>query len=143
VPVAPYCIEIKLKVYYFSPTAFIEYKTASVDYLSMPILDGTSALKMLFGENLRAIRISQKMPQLKLAVKAGVTHNFINDIERGRKGASFGTIAKLAAILGVDVYRFFLPVKDKPYNEEVFAGYPDHVEEFLKAVDDFKRHYIE
>jgi transcriptional regulator with XRE-family HTH domain len=109
----------------------------------MPPFDGTSALKTLFGENLRAIRLSRKMPQLKLAVKAGVTHNFINDIERGRKGASFETISKLAAILNVDIYRLFLPIKDESYDDEVYPGCPDHVKAFLKAVDNFKRHYIE
>ncbi|MDR2865162.1 MAG: helix-turn-helix domain-containing protein [Spirochaetaceae bacterium] len=107
----------------------------------MPVMNSTDALKMLFGENLRTIRVSSKFSQLKLAMKANLTPNFINDIEQGRKGASFGTIAKLADILAVDVYKFFLPIKNKNHEEEILLGYPDHVETLLKAVADFKTHY--
>lgn len=97
-------------------------------------------LKGLFGDNLRKIRGDAKISQLKLGMKINLTHNFINDIERGKKGASFETVAKLAEALEVEPYRFFVPKRDKI--EEAFAGsYPDHVEILLAAIESFKEHY--
>jgi transcriptional regulator with XRE-family HTH domain len=83
--------------------------------------------------------MDSKISQLKLGIKINLTHNFINDIERGKKGASFETIAKLAVALNVEPYRFFLPRKEK--QDEDFTGFPNHVEQLLKAVDEFKSHY--
>ncbi|MDR0527150.1 MAG: helix-turn-helix domain-containing protein [Spirochaetaceae bacterium] len=96
-------------------------------------------LRALFGDNLKKLRMDAKISQLKLGLKIDLTHNFINDIERGKKGASFETVVKLAEALGVEPYRFFVP-KWEP-REEDFLGYPNHVESLLKAVDDFKGYY--
>ncbi|MDR2467634.1 MAG: helix-turn-helix domain-containing protein [Spirochaetaceae bacterium] len=96
-------------------------------------------LKVLFGENLRKIRMDAKISQLKLGMKIDLTHNFINDIERGKKGASFETIAKLSSALDVEPYKFFVPKREP--REEDFLGYPDHVENLLQAVEAFKNYY--
>ncbi|MDR2481294.1 MAG: helix-turn-helix domain-containing protein [Spirochaetaceae bacterium] len=96
-------------------------------------------LKILFGDNLRRIRLEAKISQLKLGMKIGLTHNFINDIERGKKGASFETIAKLSTALEVEPYRFFIPKRAR--YEEDFTAYPEHVEALLTAVEGFKKHY--
>ena len=47
--------------------------------------------------------------QLDLAADTGLAHNFINDIETGKKFVSAATIAKLATALKVEPYQFFLP----------------------------------
>lgn len=96
-------------------------------------------LRALFGENLRKLRMEAKISQLKLGLTIDLTHNFINDIERGKKGASFETVARLATALGVEPYRFFIPKRE--VQEEDFIGYPNHVESLLNAVDTFKSHY--
>ncbi|MDR2510113.1 MAG: helix-turn-helix domain-containing protein [Spirochaetaceae bacterium] len=96
-------------------------------------------VKMLFGDNLRRLRSDAKISQLKLGIKINLTHNFINDIERGKKGASFETIAKLSEALGVEPYQFFVPKREK--RDEDYLGFPEHVETLLQAVEDFKGHY--
>ena len=51
----------------------------------------------------------QNMSQLGLAHSAELTHNFINDIENGKKGVSAKTLAKLSIALNVEPHQFFLP----------------------------------
>jgi transcriptional regulator with XRE-family HTH domain len=47
--------------------------------------------------------------QLTLAINAGLTHNFINDIENCKKGVSAKTLAKLSQALNVEPHQFYLP----------------------------------
>ncbi|MDR3302751.1 MAG: helix-turn-helix domain-containing protein [Spirochaetaceae bacterium] len=107
----------------------------------MPLTNRTDILKARFGDNLRIIRTKSKLSQLKLAMRIGLSHNFINDIERGRKSASFGTIAALSEALKVDACQFFMPIEDKPGEDNYDGRYPDHIEGLLKAVEDIKDHY--
>lgn len=96
-------------------------------------------LRALFGENLKKVRTEAKISQLQLGLNINLTHNFINDIERGKKGASFETVAKLATALNVEPFWFFVP-KRKEWMED-YVGYPGHVQSLLDAVDEFKNHY--
>jgi len=66
-------------------------------------------VRLLVSKNLRRLRSMQNISQLGLALNAGLTHNFINDIENGKKGVSAKTIAKLSVALGVEPHQFFLP----------------------------------
>ena len=66
-------------------------------------------IRVLFSKNLRRLRLLQNKSQLTLALDAGLTHNFINDIEKCKKGVSIRTLAKLSAALKVEPYQFFLP----------------------------------
>jgi transcriptional regulator with XRE-family HTH domain len=55
-----------------------------------------------------------------LGAEAGLTHNFINDLEHGRRGFSPATLDKLARALGVGIFEFFLPiVGDNPYPDQI------------------------
>jgi transcriptional regulator with XRE-family HTH domain len=98
-----------------------------------------NALHILFGNNLKKFRERAKLSQIALSIKAGVANNFIHDIEHGDRGVSFGTILKLSKALHVSSYRFFLPETEDPMHIE--GNYPDHIELFLKAVEDLKSHY--
>jgi len=51
----------------------------------------------------------QSISQLGLAHAAGLTHNFINDIENCKKGVSAKTLAKLSIALEAEPHQFFLP----------------------------------
>jgi hypothetical protein len=49
------------------------------------------------------------MSPLNLVGRTGPAHNFINDIENGKKWVSRKTPAKLSSGLKAEVYQFFLP----------------------------------
>ena len=62
----------------------------------------------LFSKNLTRLRKEADLPQLALAKKAGLTHNFINDLENGKKGISLTTLDKLSEVLNVEPMEFFI-----------------------------------
>jgi len=66
-------------------------------------------VRLLVSKNLRRLRSLQNISQLGLALKAGLTHNFINDIENCKKGISAQTLAKLSVALHAEPHQFFLP----------------------------------
>jgi transcriptional regulator with XRE-family HTH domain len=71
--------------------------------------------------NLIRLRLRAGLDQNALARKSGVTH--IAQIESGHRSAGKEVLSKLADVLGVDIYEFFLPenirtVKDD--SEKVF-----------------------
>jgi len=53
------------------------------------------------------------LTQQQLADEIGVTMEFISLMERGRHGASFEVLGKLAEALEVDVSEFFTPPEKK------------------------------
>ena len=66
-------------------------------------------VRLLVSKNLKWYRSLSKISQLDLANKAGLAHNFVNDIENGKKWASAKTIAKLCGALNIEPHQFFLP----------------------------------
>jgi transcriptional regulator with XRE-family HTH domain len=68
-------------------------------------------IRLLVSKNLKRLRVMQRFTQLGLAEKAGLTHNFINDLEKGKKGISSRSLAKLSNALNVEPYKFFIPEK--------------------------------
>jgi transcriptional regulator with XRE-family HTH domain len=55
-----------------------------------------------FGRALRAIRDEKGLSQQALAERAGLTTNYISDVERGIKVPSLTTILQLAYGLGIE-----------------------------------------
>ncbi|MDR2484632.1 MAG: helix-turn-helix domain-containing protein [Treponema sp.] len=103
-----------------------------------------SAIRILFSNNLRRLRSLQNISQLTLANQAGLTHNFINDIENCKKWVSPQTIAKLATVLRVEPYQFFLPeARANAAGDNVFSVYLDDFSDSLqKMVGDLKKRYL-
>jgi transcriptional regulator with XRE-family HTH domain len=64
-------------------------------------------LRKLFGKNLTHIRKLAGYSQTALSHDINMTHNFINELEQGAKGASFQTLSKLSLILRTPVHEFF------------------------------------
>ena len=94
-------------------------------------------IHMLLSINLKRLRGLQNLSQLELALKAGLTHNFINDIENCKKGISAKTLAKLSAALKVEPHQFYMP--DNFPNNDVYvymSDFTDSVEKALKEVAD-------
>jgi transcriptional regulator with XRE-family HTH domain len=94
-----------------------------------------------FSENLKALRKSAGYSQLQLAMKAGLTANFIHDLEHGQKLPSLPTIAKLASALDTKPYMFLLPeLPNKGRNDEQSGTIMDY---FVRAFEDFQSNYYE
>jgi len=102
-------------------------------------------IRSLFSRNLKRMRINAKLSQSLLAENAGVTHNFINDIENGKKWVSAETIGKLAIALKAEPYQFF--ISNSKYNHqgaEIFSLYlNDFTESLEKMVIDYRSRYLE
>jgi transcriptional regulator with XRE-family HTH domain len=86
-------------------------------------------LKSVFGENLARIRKQAGYSQLALAREINVAHNFISELEKGSKGASFETLARLEIALRTPVHEFF-ERNGKPPAPADFQ-YPDPIDKLL------------
>jgi transcriptional regulator with XRE-family HTH domain len=98
----------------------------------------------LFSKNLKRLRAAANISQLTLATEAGLTHNFINDIENGKKWVSAETIAKLAAALKAEPYQFFLS-ESKWNNQgaEIFSLYLDDFSDTCqKLIGEYRQRYL-
>jgi transcriptional regulator with XRE-family HTH domain len=73
-------------------------------------------LHQIFSQNLRRYRRDLGLTQIALAKKAGVSTNFVNDIEAEKKWASMVTMVKLAGIFNVHVYELLKPPHLLPDN---------------------------
>lgn len=56
-----------------------------------------------FGENLGEFRKAAGLTQEELAAQAGISSTHIEEIERGERNLSLGTLHKVAKALGIDV----------------------------------------
>jgi transcriptional regulator with XRE-family HTH domain len=100
-------------------------------------------IRALLSKNLKRLRSQMKISQLSLAMRTGLTHNFINDIENGKKWVSPDTIAKLAKALNAEPYQLFIPepaISSK--DAELMADYLDECgDSFHKMIEDIKSRY--
>jgi transcriptional regulator with XRE-family HTH domain len=72
-----------------------------------------SQLKLLrktLSQNIKKHRENLNLTQEKLAEKAGISANMINDIEGCRTWISDKTLIRLASALKVETYRLFVPM---------------------------------
>ncbi|MCL2270371.1 MAG: helix-turn-helix transcriptional regulator [Treponema sp.] len=95
---------------------------------------------LLVSKNLKRLRSLQNISQLSLALKAGLTHNFINDIENCKKGISAKTLAKLSLALNAEPYQFFLP--DEMPNNKMLIYINDFNDSLQKVIKELTEHYI-
>jgi transcriptional regulator with XRE-family HTH domain len=102
-------------------------------------------IRVLLSKNVRRFRTRQELSQLALAVETNLTHNFINDIENGKKWVSPETIAKLASAFKVEPYELFTPdPKIKDADAGALAGYlDDFTDSFRKMVREIKERYLQ
>ena len=101
-------------------------------------------IRSLFSRNLKRLRRIANVSQVDLASNAGLTHNFINDIENGKKWVSAETIAKLATALRAEPYQFF--ISDSKWNNqgaEIFSLYlADFTDSFERIIKEYRQRYL-
>jgi transcriptional regulator with XRE-family HTH domain len=63
--------------------------------------------RILFGANLRRLRVERGLSQERLALEAGIDRAYVGRIERGTENATIARMEALAAVLGVAVRDLF------------------------------------
>jgi transcriptional regulator with XRE-family HTH domain len=105
---------------------------------------GEAEVRTILSRNLKRLRAKKNISQLNLAIQAGLTHNFINDIENGKKWISPKTLASLATALDAKPHEFFVPETILPGQDATaLTGYLDtFADNLLKWVKDVKNRYL-
>jgi len=99
-----------------------------------------SYVRLLVSKNLKRLRSLQNISQLGLALNAGLTHNFINDIENCKKGVSVKTLAKLSVALKAEPHQFFLP--EDMSNNKMLIYVNDFNDSLKKVVKELTEQYL-
>lgn len=60
------------------------------------------------GMNVKLCRTKLKLTQEELAFRAGVSRNMLSNIERGMQSPTVETLAALADVLQIDLYKLFI-----------------------------------
>jgi len=94
------------------------------------------ALRKTLSTNIKKHRENSGLTQEKLAEKAGISANMINDIEGCRTWISDKTLVKLAASLQVEIYRLFIPLTASD-NEITKTVVKDIAQDLQKIRKDF------
>jgi transcriptional regulator with XRE-family HTH domain len=83
-------------------------------------------LKQVFIKNLREFRKKEGLSQMKLAEYCDTATSYIGDIEIGRRFPSMELIEKIADILRIEPYRFFINQNDvNADTENIFPLLPN------------------
>jgi transcriptional regulator with XRE-family HTH domain len=106
---------------------------------------GAAEVRTILGKNLKRLRSMRNLSQLGLAVRAGLTHNFINDLENGKKWLSPKTLATLAAALETDPHEFFVPETTLPGQTAIaLSEYLDNfTDDVIRLVEEVKERYLQ
>lgn len=84
--------------------------------------------------NIRSLRKKQGLSQEKLADKANISRQMMNDIEGRRRWLTKGTLVKLSNALAVDVHELFLPSIQE--NDNIKNVYEIITERIISKVKD-------
>ena len=87
----------------------------------------------LLAKNLRAARKRLGISQMKLAEKADLSVGYMNDVERARRWIGVETLARLAGVLHLRPYQFFLENGDSTTDIHVILS--EIVSELRRSVD--------
>ena len=86
-------------------------------------------------DNIRSLRKKQGLSQEKLADKANISRQMMNDIEGRRRWLTKGTLVKLSNALEVDVHELFVPsVQENNNIKNVYEIVTDRIISKVKDV---------
>ena len=90
-------------------------------------------LHKIFSANIKKHRSALRWSQVQLAKKTGVSVNFINDLESGKKWASLVTMVKLANVFKIEPYELLKPQGSFPDNlDSIIKKYTDDIHAALE-----------
>ena len=96
-------------------------------------------IRSLFSRNLKRLRSIANKSQMNLAADAGLAHNFINDIENGKKWVSPESLAKIARALNAEPYQFFL--SESSWNDQGAEMFSVYLEDFSNTFTNMLKEY--
>ena len=97
-------------------------------------------LRKTLSANIKKHRESLNLTQEKLAEKAEISANMVNDIEGCRTWISDKTLVKLASALQIETYRLFIPLSLSD-NEISKTAIIDLVKDLQKIRKDFNSNF--
>jgi transcriptional regulator with XRE-family HTH domain len=114
-------------------------------YITMANEISEAEVRAILSRNLKRLRATKNLSQLSLSIRAGLTHNFINDIENGKKWVSPKTLATLATALDAGLHEFFVSETTLPGQAAIaLTGYLDNLTgDVLQWVKDVKARYLQ
>ena len=100
-------------------------------------------IREIFGRNLKYFRSQKNLSQVALSCKAGLAHNFVNDVENRKKWVSPETISKLVIVLDVEPYQLFMsnPL-DHKHTKRIHKYLDELSDRFNEAVGEIKSDYF-
>ena len=99
-------------------------------------------IREVFSRNLKHFRGKKNLSQFALSNRAGLAHNFVNDVENRKKWVSPETIAKLVKVLEIEPYQLFLTNPLEAKQTRQIHNYLDELNNrFSKAVGEIKASY--
>jgi len=81
-------------------------------------------LKQVFVHNMKKFRKNEGLSQMKLAEYCDTATSYIGDIEIGRRFPSMEMIERIANILRIEPYHFFISPKDNNVGLETESLFP-------------------
>jgi transcriptional regulator with XRE-family HTH domain len=105
-------------------------------------MDG-KAVKATLGKNIKFLRSSKGLTQALLAEKADISIIFLSSIERGTKYPKPDTLARIAGVLGVEVFELF-KVELVPSDSKKLVTHlsKDITDKLNSALDDIFKQYL-
>ncbi|ULQ60392.1 helix-turn-helix domain-containing protein [Brucepastera parasyntrophica] len=104
----------------------------------------TLEIQRILSANIKRFRSRRGMSQLKFAQELGISHNFVSDIETGKKWISPATLTNLAEVLGVEVYELFMPEQAATEDtHKILTRYSQDIKKvFIESFDTITNEYL-
>jgi transcriptional regulator with XRE-family HTH domain len=100
-------------------------------------------LKNVLGKNLKYFRFRKRFSQADLAEKAGISINFLSNIERGNNFPLAGTLCGLAKALDIEVFELFKGDIVPEDNKKVMNRFSEDVKgALISALDGVFKQYL-
>ena len=105
-------------------------------------MDG-QAIKAILGKNIKSFRLRRGFTQAALAEKANISIIFLSSVERGTKYPQPDILARIAKVLGVEVFELFKGDLVPFENKEIISRLSgDITQKINQAVADVFRQYL-
>jgi transcriptional regulator with XRE-family HTH domain len=118
-------------------------KKADINHGMMKQINGFE-IREILSRNIKHLRKKLGLSQLALSNKAGLAHNFVNDIENMKKWPSPESLAKLLSVLEVEPVQMFIA---NPLDEKQTKRIQSYLDElsarFNAAVGEIKTSYLQ